>query len=127
MTPRVKIVNPESLGAPKGYSNGILASGKMLFIAGQISWDGGDFAAQFSKALANVLEVVRAAGGKPKHLARLTIYVTDKREYVGSLPAVGKAYTKLMGKHFPAMTLLEVKALLEPGAKIEIEATAVLP
>lgn len=126
-------VNPESLGAPKGYSNGILASGRTLFVAGQIAWDRAhrivcqDFAGQFGKALENVLEVVRAAGGGPGHVARLTIYVTDRHEYLGALAAVGQAYRAVMGRHFPAMSLVEVKALLEPGAKVEIEATAVLP
>lgn len=128
-------VNPESLGRPRGYSNGMLApaGGHLLFVAGQIAWDGeqrlveGGFVAQFRQALANVLAVIAEAGGGPGHLARLTIYVTDRREYLADLPAVGEAYRAVLGRHFPAMALVEVQALLEPEAKVEIEATAVLP
>lgn len=128
------IINPKSLGAPKGYSNGVLASpGRPLFVSGQIAWDGShrlvckDFPGQFTRALQNVLEVVRTAGGKRTDVARLTIYVTDKREYLENLKAVGERYRAVMGRHYPAMSLVEVKALLEPGAKVEIEATAVIP
>ena len=128
-------VNPEELGAPKGYSNGMLApaGGRLLFTAGQIGWDSGHrlvseaFAPQFAQALRNVAAVLKAAGGKPEHLARLTIYVTDRKLYLAQLAEVGKAYREVMGKHYPAMALLEVKALLEPGALVEIEGTAVLP
>ncbi len=128
-------INPEELGAPKGYSNGILApaGGRLLFVAGQIGWDKAhrlvskEFHRQFEQALANVAAVVRAAGGSPARVARLTIYVTDRRLYLDSLPDVGEAYRKVMGRNYPAMALLEVKALLEPGALVEIEATAVLP
>jgi len=128
-------VNPESLGRPRGYSNGMLApaGGRLLFVAGQIAWDGEQrlagtgFVEQFAQALANVLAVIREAGGGPDHLARLTIYVTDRREYLADLTAVGEAYRGVFGRHFPAMALVEVQALLEPGAKVEIEATAVLP
>lgn len=127
-------INPESLGAPKGYSNGILAprGGRLLFVAGQVAWDASqkvvsdDFAVQFGQALSNVVAVVRAAGGGPEHLARLTLYVTDRREYTGALKEVGQAYRKVMGRHYPAMALIEIKALLEEGAKVEIEGTAVL-
>jgi enamine deaminase RidA (YjgF/YER057c/UK114 family) len=128
-------VNPESLGRPRGYSNGMLApaGGRLLFVAGQIAWDGEQrlvgtgFVEQFAQALANVLAVIREAGGGPEHLARLTVYVTDRHEYLAALPAVGEAYRGVFGRHFPAMALVEVQALLEPGAKVEIEATAVLP
>ncbi len=128
-------INPESLGAPKGYSNGMLgpAGGRVLFIAGQVAWDaahrivGDDFARQFGQALSNVAAVLREAGGKPDDLARMTIYVTDRREYLAEIKAVGDAYRAVMGKHYPAMALVEVKGLLEPGAKVEIEGTAVLP
>lgn len=131
----LEIVNPVELGAPKGYSNGILApaGGRLLFVAGQIAWDAEqrivstDIVTQFAKALENVLAVVRAAGGEATHIARLTMYVTDKREYAAEVKAIGERYRALMGKHFPVMALLEVAGLLEPGAKIEIEATAVLP
>ena len=128
-------VNPEQLGAPRGYSNGMLAppNGRLLFVAGQIGWDSGQelvsggFAEQFGQALVNVVAVVRAAGGSAKDVARLTIYVTDIQAYIGSLPAVGEAYRGIMGGHYPAMALLEVKGLLEPRALVEIEATAVVP
>lgn len=127
-------VNPETLGAPKGYSNGILTpvGARLLFVAGQIGWDasgqfvGSDFADQFGKALENVLEVVRAAGGTAANVARLTIYVVDKAEYAAATRRIGEHYRSLMGKHYPAMALLEVKSLLEPLAKVEIEATAAL-
>lgn len=128
-------INPAELGAPRGYSNGMLApaGGRLLFVAGQIGWDAqqklaaSDLAGQFRQALCNVLGVVREAGGQPEHIGRLTIYVTDKGEYLRDVRAIGAGYRELMGKHFPAMALVEVAALLEPGAKVEIEATAVLP
>lgn len=128
-------INPESLGAPRGYSNGILApaGARLLFVAGQVAWDAGhrlvgdDFASQFGRALHNVVAVVRAAGGSPEHLARLTVYVVDRREYLEQLAAVGAAWRRVMGRHFPAMALVEVRALLETGAKVEIEGTAALP
>ena len=131
----LEIVNPPSLGAPRGYSNGILApaGGRLLWVAGQIGWDSSqrivasDIAAQFGRALANVVEVVRAAGGHPQDLARLTIYVVDKHAYAERREAIGEAYRAIMGRHYPAMALVEVKSLLEPGALVEIEATAVLP
>lgn len=129
-------VQPDGWRAPRGYSNGMLApaGARILFVAGQIAWDAeqrlvgaGSFAAQFEAALANVLAVVRSAGGEPQHVARLTIYVTDKRAYEAALPEVGDAYRRSMGRHFPAMSLVQVAALLEPGALVEIEATAALP
>jgi len=128
-------INPESLGAPKGYSNGMLtpAGGRILFVAGQVAWNerqevvSANFAEQFGQALQNVVTVVTAAGGRPEHVARMTIFVTSKDEYVAAAKDVGTRYRALMGRHFPAMTLVEIKALLEEGAKVEIEATAVLP
>lgn len=131
----LETVNPEALGAPKGYSNGILcpAGARILFVAGQVGWDErqkivpGGFAPQFAKALENAVAVVRAAGGSPLRVARLTIYVTDRKLYQAALSDVGTAYRRIMGKHFPAMALVEVKALLEEGALVEIEATAALP
>jgi enamine deaminase RidA (YjgF/YER057c/UK114 family) len=130
----MEFINPESLGAPRGYSNGVVAppGGRLLFIAGQIAWDeqqriaSADFAEQFERALANVLAVVREAGGTPEEIARLVIYVTDKKEYLASRREVGRRWRSLMGHHFPAMALVEVKGLLEDDAKVEIEAIAVL-
>jgi enamine deaminase RidA (YjgF/YER057c/UK114 family) len=130
-----RIVNPAELGAPRGYSNGVLApaGGRLLFVAGQVGWDrtqkivSDRFLCQWSRALDNVLAVVHDAGGRPEHVARLTVYVTDKREYLAEIREVGVSYRARFGKHFPAMALVEVAALLEDGAKVEIEATAVLP
>jgi len=129
-----KLINPESLGAPRGYSNGVLteASGRLLFVAGQIAWDENrtvvseDFVAQFDRALANVVTVVSAAGGRADQIARLTIYVTNKQAYVSRRDEVGQCYRAHMGKHFPAMALVEVKALVDDNAQVEIEAIAVL-
>ena len=134
MTPtKMTIINPEALGQPRGYSNGMLfEGGSLLFIAGQVGWDrdsrivSDDFAEQFAQALENVLAVVRQAGGGPENIGRLLIFVTDKNEYSSRLRDIGTAYRQLMGKHFPAMTLVEVSSLLEPLAKVEIEALAVI-
>lgn len=128
------LINPESLGAPRGYSNGVLtdAGGRLLFVAGQVGWDerqtitSENFADQFDRALANVVAVVTEAGGAPNQIARLVVYVTNKQEYTGSLKEVGASYRAHMGKHFPAMVLVEVKGLLDDQAKVEIEAVAVL-
>jgi enamine deaminase RidA (YjgF/YER057c/UK114 family) len=126
-------INPESLGAPHGYSNGVLTeSGRLLFIAGQIGWNqqqqivSADLVDQFDRALANVITVVTAAGGRPEQIARLVIYVTDKNEYRERMKEIGERYRARMGKHFPAMVLVEVAGLLEDSAKIEIEGVAVL-
>ena len=129
------LINPEALGAPSGYANGLLidGGGKLLFIAGQIAWDNNqkivsdDFVEQFDKALANVITVVRAAGGEAENIARLVIYVTDKIEYRDRTKEVGDCYRKHMGKHFPAMVLVQVAGLLDDRAKVEIEGMAVIP
>ena len=129
-----RFINPESLGAPRGYSNGVLVppGGRLLFVAGQVAWDerqrivGADFVEQFDRALANVLAVVAEAGGKPDQIARLLIYVTDREEYRRRTREVGERWRARMGRHFPAMALVEVKALLEDEAKVEIEAVAVI-
>jgi enamine deaminase RidA (YjgF/YER057c/UK114 family) len=129
-----EFINPESLGAPSGYSNGLLTEtgGRLLFIAGQVAWDqqqqivGDDLVEQFDRALANVVTVVTEAGGKSDQIARLVIYVTNKNDYKERMKEIGHRYRARMGRHFPAMTLVEVKSLLEEGAKIEIEGTAVL-
>jgi enamine deaminase RidA (YjgF/YER057c/UK114 family) len=125
-------VNPDSLAAPRGYSHGMKGQGEMLFVAGQIGWNregrmvSADLVEQFAQALDNVLDVVWKAGGKPQSLARVVLYVTDKKEYRLRAKPLGEAYRKRMGKHFPAMVLVEVKSLLEDDAKIEIEAIALL-
>jgi enamine deaminase RidA (YjgF/YER057c/UK114 family) len=131
----MKVINPEALGRPRGYANGVLAEGggRLLFVAGQVGWDeqqrlvSEDFVEQFARALENVITVVGEAGGTVEQITRLTIYVTDKREYAARTREVGERWRALMGSYFPAMTLVEVKSLLEDGAKVEIEATAVLP
>jgi enamine deaminase RidA (YjgF/YER057c/UK114 family) len=125
-------INPESLARPVGFSHGMKGSGDVVFVAGQIGWNregrmvSDDLALQFAQALENVLDVVWAAGGSPTSVARMTVYVTDKGEYVRKRKAIGEAWRKRMGKHYPAMALVEVKALVEDDAKVEIEATAVL-
>lgn len=129
------LINPESLGAPSGYSHGLLAdaSGKLLFISGQIAWNekqkivSADFVEQFDRALANVLTVVKAANGQPEHMVRLVVYVTNKSEYRAQTREVGERYRKYMGKHFPAMVLVEVAGLLDDEAKVEIEGMALIP
>jgi enamine deaminase RidA (YjgF/YER057c/UK114 family) len=129
-----KLINPEALGTPRGYSNGVLTEpgGRLLFVAGQIGWNENqtlvseDFVAQFDQALANVVAVVNEAGGSSDQIARLVLYVTNKQEYTDNLSEVGKVYRSHLGKHFPAMALVEVKGLLEDKAKVEIEAVAVL-
>jgi enamine deaminase RidA (YjgF/YER057c/UK114 family) len=126
-------INPDGWPRPKGYSNGMIASGRFLAIAGMIGWDeneklvGDDFMAQFRKALQNVAAVLEAAGGGPEHLISLTIYVTDKTEYSADLKGVGGIYREVLGKNFPTMALVQVADLLEPGAKVEVQGLAVLP
>lgn len=124
---------PPGWKKPKGYANGIAARGTQVFVAGQIAWNAeerfetDDFAGQAKQALQNIVTVLREAGAGPEHVVRLTWYVTDKHEYLGALPAVGAAYREVMGRHYPAIILVEVRALVEDRAKVEIEATAVLP
>jgi enamine deaminase RidA (YjgF/YER057c/UK114 family) len=131
MTPQV--ILPPGWPRPKGYANGVAASGKMLFIAGMIGWDAhgrfesDDFAVQARQALQNIADVLREAGGKPEHIVRMTWYVTDKREYLAAAREVGQAFREIIGSYNAAMTAVEVKALIEDRAKVEIEATAVLP
>jgi len=134
MSGRFEIINPEELGAPRGWSNGMLAQagGRTLFIAGQTARDGSgkvptaDLVSQFDRALGNVLAVVRQAGGEPEDIGRFTIYVTDIAQYRGGLKPLGDVYRHRMGTHYPAMALVEVKSLVDPAAVVEIEATAVL-
>jgi enamine deaminase RidA (YjgF/YER057c/UK114 family) len=129
-----EIIQPAGWPVPQGYANAVAASGRQLFLAGQVGWDpltgafaSDDLAAQAAQALANIAAVLRAAGAEPRHLTRLTWYVTDRAEYLAARPAIGAAYRAVLGRHYPAMSLLVVHALLEEQAKIEIEATAVIP
>ena len=128
----LEFINPKSLGRPRGYSNGVAASGRFLFIAGQIAWNeeqrivSADFVEQFDRVLRNVIAVVEAAGGTPDRIAQLTIYVTDKQEYKARGKEIGERWRALIGRHFPAMALIEVKSLLEDEANVEIEGVAVL-
>jgi enamine deaminase RidA (YjgF/YER057c/UK114 family) len=127
-----ELVQPKHWAAPKGYSNGVVATGRQLFIAGQVGWnaqgkfESDDFVAQVEQALKNIVEILEAAGGKPSDLVRVNWYVTDKTEYAARQREIGEAYRRVIGRNFPAMTLLVVAGLLEPRAKVEIEATAVL-
>jgi enamine deaminase RidA (YjgF/YER057c/UK114 family) len=128
-----EFLQPKNWMSPKGYSNGVAAEGRQVFIAGQIGWNercemvGDDFVRQAERALANIVEVLAEAGGQPRHLTRLTWFVTDKAAYVARQKEVGEAYRRVIGRHFPAMSLIVVAGLLEPGAKVEIEGTAVIP
>jgi len=127
-------INPESLGAPSGYANGVLTetAGRLLFISGQVAWDehqqivSDDLVEQFDRALANVVTVVTEAGGTTDRIARLILYVVDKNDYRARMKEIGERYRARMGKHFPAMVLVEIAGLLEDRAKIEIEGIAVL-
>jgi enamine deaminase RidA (YjgF/YER057c/UK114 family) len=128
-----KIVQPPGWPRPKGYANGIVAQGRMLFVAGQVGWnekeqfDSDDFVRQTEQALKNIVAVLTEAGAKPEHIARMTWYVTDKAEYLDRLAEIGKVYKAVIGAVYPAMSLVQVAGLVEVGAKLEIEATAVIP
>jgi enamine deaminase RidA (YjgF/YER057c/UK114 family) len=132
---RLQVVNPASLAAPSGFSHGVLAprDGRLLFVAGMAGWSEGQtgepppFAQQFARALDQLLAVVREAGGEAADVARMTVYVTDLAEYRAARAALGKIWRERFGRHYPAMALLEVKGLVDRGARVEIEATAVLP
>ena len=130
----MQILQPPSWARPRGYSNGIaVKGGKTVYIAGQVgttgqgAWQEKTFAGQFRQTLKNILEVLAEAGGRPEHLVRLTWYVLDKQEYLGALKEVGAAYRELIGRHYPVMAVLQVSALVEDAARLEIEATAVIP
>jgi enamine deaminase RidA (YjgF/YER057c/UK114 family) len=129
----VTIVEPPGWAPARGYANGVSAQGRLVFVAGQIGWNAAqrfesdDFVAQAAQALANVAAVLAAAGARPEHVVRLTWYVVDKREYLASLAALAAPYRAVMGRHYPAMTAVEVRALIEDRARVEIEATAVVP
>lgn len=129
----MQVLLPEGWPRPKGYANGVKVRGTQVFIAGMIGWDAqcvfhsDDFAGQTRQALQNIVDVLREAGGKPEHIVRMTWYVTDKREYLAAGREVGQAFREIIGSYNAAMTAVEVKALIEDRAKVEIEATAVLP
>jgi enamine deaminase RidA (YjgF/YER057c/UK114 family) len=133
---KIESVDPAGWARPKGYSNAIQVRGaqSFLFVSGQIAWDAkqqlvgrGDLPAQFAQALRNVVAVVKTAGGWPEHIVRMTVYVTDKKQYLAHTKEIGAAWREIIGKHYPAMSLVQVADLLEPGALIEIEATAAMP
>ena len=129
----LQVLQPPGWARPKGFSNGIACRGDLVFIAGQIGWTGQgewkerSFAGQFRQALQNILEVLAQAKGKPEHIVRLTWYILDKQEYLGALKEVGTAYRELMGRHYPTMAVVQVSGLVESEARLEIEATAVVP
>jgi enamine deaminase RidA (YjgF/YER057c/UK114 family) len=131
--PDIQILQPSGWAAPRGYSNGIAARGRTVVIGGQIGWDGqcqfhtSDFAEQARQALQNIVAVLAEAGGKPEHIVRMTWYVIDKREYLAAYPQLGLAYREVIGRTFPAMTAVQVAGLMEDAARVEIEATAVIP
>lgn len=128
-----EILHPKNWKPARGYANGVAATGRMVFTGGIVGWNAqcefetDDFAAQVAQALRSIVEILAEAGAKPEHLVRLTWYVTDKREYLDSLKELGAAYKEIIGRHYPAMALVQVVALVEDRAKVEIEATAVVP
>lgn len=129
----MEFLQPANWPRPKGYSNGIIAEGRMLFLGGQVGWDEtetfqtDDFAGQVRQALLNIVTLLKEAQAGPENIVRMTWYITDKREYLGSLKEVGQAYREIIGKHYPVMAMVQVSALMEDKAKVEIEVTAVLP
>ena len=129
----MQILQPPGWARPRGYSNGVSASGRQIFVAGQIGWDeqcriqSDDLAEQVRQALKNVVAVLAEAGAKPEHIVRMTWYLIDKREYIGAARAIGAIYREIIGGHYPTMTAVQVSALIEDRAKVEIEATAVVP
>jgi enamine deaminase RidA (YjgF/YER057c/UK114 family) len=133
-SPAPEIIQPAGWPVPQGYANAVAARGRQIFLAGQVGWDpltgafaSDDLATQAAQALANIAAVLRAAGAEPRHLTRLTWYITDRAEYLAARPAIGAAYRAVLGRHYPAMSLLVVHSLLEQQAKVEIEATAIIP
>lgn len=128
-----EVLHPRHWKRAQGYANGIAAEGRLVFLGGLIGWNADqvfqtdDFAGQVAQTLENIVAVLAEAGGRPEHLVRLTWYVTDKRAYLGSLAAIGAAYRRIIGRHYPAMALVQVVALVEDRAQVEIEATAVIP
>jgi enamine deaminase RidA (YjgF/YER057c/UK114 family) len=132
--PPHRLLHPEGWSPPRGYAHGVAGSGRAVFVAGQVGWDphseifaSDDLAVQVEQALANVVAVLRAGGAEPHHLVRLTWYITDRDAYVDARAAIGAAYRAVVGRHFPAMSVVVVPGLIEPRAKVEIEATALVP
>ena len=129
----VQILQPEGWMRPRGYPNGIAASGRTVCISGMIGWDAqgqfhtDDFAGQVRQALQNVVDVLAEANARPEHIVRMTWYVTDKKEYIAAYKEIGIAYRELIGQHYPTMTAVQVTALIEDRAKVEIEVTAIVP
>lgn len=129
----MQILQPPNWAKPRGYSNGVASSGQLIFISGQVGWDANcqftstDFVAQSRQALHNIVAILAEAGGKPEHITRLTWYVVDKQEYLAAGKALGAVYREIIGKHYPAMSAVQVVALMEDMARVEIEATAVIP
>ena len=129
----MRILQPKGWPRPNGYSNGILAEGKTIFVAGQIGWNrkeqmvSNDFVEQTSQVLKNIVDILEEGGAKPQHLTRLTWYITHMPDYLNNLREIGKVYSEVIGRHYPAMTLVMVAGLAEQDAKVEIEATAVIP
>ena len=129
----MQTLQPPSWAKPRGFANGIAASGKLVFIAGQVGWTGEgkwearDFAGQFRQAIKNILAVLAEASGRPEHIVRLTWYVLDRDEYKNSLKELGTIYRELIGRHYPTMAVVQVGGLVEDEARLEIEATAVVP
>jgi enamine deaminase RidA (YjgF/YER057c/UK114 family) len=129
----MEILQPEGWARPRGYANGVAARGRMVFVSGMVGWDARghfratDLAGQVRQALSNVVAVLAEAGARPEHIVRMNWYVLDKREYVAAYPAIGVAYREVVGRHFPAMTAVQVAALVEDAARVEIEVTAVIP
>jgi enamine deaminase RidA (YjgF/YER057c/UK114 family) len=129
----MQILQPPGWKKPRGYSNGILAEGKQIFVGGQIGWDEtgsfphSDFVGQAGLALSNTLAVLKEANARPEHIVRMTWYITDKREYIESVKELGNVYREIIGKHYPAMAMVQVVALMAEQAKVEIESTAVIP
>jgi enamine deaminase RidA (YjgF/YER057c/UK114 family) len=132
-TNELRDLSPPDWPRPRGYSNGLVGSGQIVFIAGQIGWDASqqfhtdDFAGQTRQALQNILAVLAEAGGEPQHIMRLVWYLLDKQEYLACLKEVGEVYREVMGKHYPVMSVVQVSGLIEDRARVEIEATAVIP
>ena len=128
-----EILQPEGWAKPVGYANGVAARGRMVFVGGQVGWTGeqrfetDDFAGQVRQTLENIVAILAEAGAKPEHITTMTWYFTDKKEYLANLKCIGQAYREVIGRHFPAMAAVQVTALIEDRAKVEIQATAVVP